>query len=263
MLTVEQTEHDLKRAITHLYGTFSKYNRGNPVTGGPPIKDSDGLILESRPLNKLGWDELHFYAFRALTTFGTLDDFKRFLPRLLELVVFETDSSHCPDPQIVLGKIAYAEKGIWPQKSTRAFNGSEKSRLQEYLIAWWRFDLVRLPRKYRETEVLESIGCTTLDIAPYLVEWGQADGIIPAVRLAMLVNHSADEIYKRRELKFCYWEKNLPCREQLMQWLKGPVPRGMLERAFYAQDANQYSGAISEAVSVLEHLQAQVADGAR
>jgi hypothetical protein len=54
-----------------------------PLLRGPARKEA----LLSRPLRAVGADILGFYAFKAMTTFGTEEDFLYFLPRILELQV--------------------------------------------------------------------------------------------------------------------------------------------------------------------------------
>lgn len=84
MSSFDETKAELKQAIHELYATFRGYHQRLKVE----FYDThdDVRLLESRPLHDLQWPQLERLANKALTTMGTLEDFKRFLPRLLELV---------------------------------------------------------------------------------------------------------------------------------------------------------------------------------
>jgi hypothetical protein len=218
--------------------------------------------LEVRPLSELGWPELEKYAHKALTTMGTLDDFKRFLPRLLELVAHATKKPHlilpC-DPQIILGKISYAQNRPDVPQSQQGFTSKELKAIEVFLTAWWRRELARMPEpdEYDRADVLEAIGCATHDVAPYLDIWSSANGLSASAHLAKLVNACAAEIYNARNIELAFWSRDLStCELQLTSWLRSPVPRQILESSILGGQAGRWEQELSNALSVLEHLAA-------
>lgn len=260
MWTLEESQSELKDSIRELYAVLRKYNKPGHVTGCPHCTPEEyGRLLESRPLRDLDWPQLEHFAFKAMTTMGTLDDFKRFLPRLLELITLK----HFPltvDPQTVLGKIAYAERDPMRKPNEgRAFNGREREAIERFLAAWWRRELAHDPDDdYGRCNVLECIGCATGDIAPYLAIWSFADGLSAALHLAKLVNGSSDEFYSGRKAGFCFWSREeRDCDQQLMAWLRTERCREILERPLFDETAGVHTDKLYAALGVLEFLAAQ------
>lgn len=62
-----------------------------------------------------------------MTTWGNTEDFKHYLPRILELL----STGNCIiDNSIVLGKLEYGKWRTWQEKEQRV--------IKEFLFAWWR-----------------------------------------------------------------------------------------------------------------------------
>jgi hypothetical protein len=86
----------LAAAVAGLYAAFARYKLHHPVTGCPCCTSAeDDRRVQSKPMHQLEAADLERYAFKAVTTLGTVDDLKHFLPRLLELAAAE-------------GKVGYA-----------------------------------------------------------------------------------------------------------------------------------------------------------
>jgi hypothetical protein len=81
-------DNKLKSNISRLYKIFANYTGNRNMVGSPNYGDS---IIEwnkelfSKPLNDLDEDDLSRFTGKAITTWGTKDDLKHFLPRILEL----------------------------------------------------------------------------------------------------------------------------------------------------------------------------------
>jgi hypothetical protein len=77
----------------------------------------------------LTWADLGIFAFKALTNFGDADDFRHFLPRLLELYVL--DHSGAPHTLFMLfEKLNAATWTRWP--------GHEVAAIRRFIDAWKR-----------------------------------------------------------------------------------------------------------------------------
>ena len=84
--SVERIE--LERAIAGLYEAFEAYPLKGRIDCCPHCElDAAERRLHVRPLRELTWADLGIFSFKALTSFGDQDDFRHFLPRLLELYV--------------------------------------------------------------------------------------------------------------------------------------------------------------------------------
>lgn len=83
-------------------------------------------LLRSKPLRLLKSAELQRYVFKAMTTWGTLNDFKYYLPRILEL--FFSGQSDL-ELSIILDKLNYGRWREWPD--------IERQTIRGLFLDWW------------------------------------------------------------------------------------------------------------------------------
>src|SRR5262245_41616630 len=122
--------NDLDQAIAAHYEAFSAYPLKPKLDCCSHCElDRAEASLHARPLRELEWMDLGVYPFKAMTTFGDENDFKHFLPRILELYVVDPGHSRY-DVSIVFAKLKYASWTSWPP--------SEKSAIQQFVSAWRR-----------------------------------------------------------------------------------------------------------------------------
>jgi hypothetical protein len=121
----------LQQAVEELYLTFGRYPLSS-LEGCPCcVSAVDQGKVTHRALRALTEDDLGRYAGKAMTTWGTVDDFKHFLPRLLEL----TGAFRAPyAAYVVLNKLEY---GRW-----RTWHLAEIAAVERYLLALWDVVLV-------------------------------------------------------------------------------------------------------------------------
>lgn len=134
-----------------LYARFAPYAAAH-LEGCPHCVSSDEtLVLRRTPLRQLG-AELDRYLFKAMTTCGTEEDFKHFVPRLLEL---HAGSSHA---WLLRDKLAYARFPRWPAE--------ERGAVEAFLRALWARALEG-EHPPPGDPLLETLLALDLDIAPY------------------------------------------------------------------------------------------------
>lgn len=113
----------MEKLIDQLYAEFAKYPfpldlRQNSC----PCCISDEYIqtLLSKPLKRLSFDDLERYYFKAMSTCGTVDHFKYFLPRVLELLASPAN----PFLWEFTGydKLTYAKYETWPEAEQDLIN---------------------------------------------------------------------------------------------------------------------------------------------
>ena len=90
----------------------------------------DQAKLNETPLESLEWEELSFFINRSMTTVGDDDDFKHFLPRILELYVSEY-WERLVHIGIFLSKLDYANWELWPEIEYNAV----KSLLDDWFLS--------------------------------------------------------------------------------------------------------------------------------
>ncbi len=126
---------DLADAVERLYQVFAAYPLKERLDSCPHCElDAAERQLHVRPLREMTWADLGVYSFKALTSFGDIEDFKHFLPRVLELYVLHHAAA--PHPLFMLfGKLDAAGWTTWPFE--------EATALRAFLDAWKRVLAVR------------------------------------------------------------------------------------------------------------------------
>ena len=118
---------ELKTAITNLYTTFAQYPFRPEIDGCPCcVTAQDQQKLSAKALNLMESEDLSHYSFKAMTTWGDVEDFKHFLPRLLDL---SATTGLAYGYEVVLGKLEYAKWNDWEE--------TEKDAIRAFLLAWW------------------------------------------------------------------------------------------------------------------------------
>ena len=128
----------LQIAIEKLYEVFAKYP-GNAFMQGSLNYDSlDAWNRElfSKKLKELSASDLSRFAGKAMTTWGDVNDYKYFLPRILELTA-EFNTPY--EIWIVFDKLEYGNWNSW--------NDSEIKAIHEYMLQLWTSLLKEDPEK--------------------------------------------------------------------------------------------------------------------
>ncbi|HEV2235881.1 MAG TPA: hypothetical protein VGR57_04385 [Ktedonobacterales bacterium] len=222
----EQTA--LRAAIGGLYATFASYPLKRVIVGCPHcVSRADSGTLHIRALDALTADDVRFYAFKAMTTFGDEEDFKHFLPRLLELLAREVEAGGAEedlgfDEEVLGGKLAMAGYSDWP--------AVEREAVERFLDAMWAVLLARFPTKLEaETFLCFLAQFTTLD--RYLALWR-------ATRTRSALAHVAVAVYE----PFCssFWPAL--ARKRFENWLAESETFAMVQLAADAWRDGAYRG---------------------
>jgi hypothetical protein len=199
-----------------LYTVFAAYERKEHIESCPCCRGPESLRpLYGRPLRQLTAEDLHSYAFAAMTTMGDVDDFRHFLPRILELLKDEGFITSV-DREVVLSKLRYGNWDTWVEE--------EQSAIREYLRCMWRL-LLRVappasPYEYPPIgDWLCALARAEQDLVPYLQVW-DADGS-PAARdnLSRFVADHQDELRTCR-VPAGYWEDAEDQWRQVALWVR-------------------------------------------
>ena len=183
------------------------------------MDESHQRRLSSKPLEELTPEDLEWYAFKAITTFGTVNDFKHFLPRLFELLAYERDFP--VDPEVVFGKLPYASWRDWPPMEQRA--------IDDYLGALWRHTTETLDAAMGMQTCLACIGQAEDSVADYLASWSAAMHHSAVARLRF-----ADFICTGILLKDSlgmFWEESPEQGREVIGWLENKVPIKQVRKA--------------------------------
>jgi hypothetical protein len=236
----------LLEAIERLYTAFAAYPLHNYVEGCPCcISPSDQATIRAKPLRSLTERDLGRYAAKALTTWGTVADFKHFLPRLLELVV--TDPAF--NEAILASKLQRGQWHQWPHH--------EREAIGVYLMALWRYVLVcdDLRCLGRSTDDwLTFIGGIVDELSPFLMLWQDSAVIAARRHLASFVCDNGDMLLRKNKLDSVWWKERPEQMRQATQWLADPQTQDILEQAFFDHAAQPYAEEFAQAADVLRWL---------
>lgn len=151
--------NEFEIAKEKLYSTFSIYPFKSTIEGCPCcVSDSDKSTLHSKQLRELEDVDLSRYAFKAMTTWGDINDYKHYLPRIFEL---SAKRKLIVDTFVTLGKLDYAQWKQWHSK--------EQETINEFLRAWWNYD-INYATSF-DSEILVELHKLILDIKPMLNVW--------------------------------------------------------------------------------------------
>jgi len=200
-------------AVEELYAAFASVPRPAELPGCPCCVGPDaGAPLLARPLRRLSAEELATYAFRALTTWGDVAEFRYFAPRLLELAA--DDAFGWPDPEIVFGKLALAGWRDWP----------EQRAITAFLEAFWARTLAEFPARPDAGTALSSIAQAVDDLAPYLAAWERLDTGASIRHLHDFVTEKLVWRHGRPRLHNALWDRVDGPYHQTLAWLvEGPA----------------------------------------
>jgi hypothetical protein len=235
----------LPDAVEALHAVFGRHS-ASLLNGYPPCCSAEHeRFLASQPLRQLTADDLHEYAARAMTTVGSADDFKHFLPRLFELLAIDGEREF--QVESLLGKLAYGQWNHWPQREHKA--------VESFLRALWKDLLSRHPYTMEADTLLCGIGNAMDDLSPYLVEWAKHEHPAASLHLADFI--LANEISNHPRppgLRNPFWQGRETQGGQVLRWLLDPARAVQLERAFFNAPAPDAQQVLSDAIAEHERL---------
>ena len=215
---------ELNDAITGLYKAFGSYPRPERIEACPCGCTEPGATkpLVAATLPQLSLHDLANYSFSAMTTQGTVDDFRYLLPRLFEGI---TEEGFGYDPEVLFGKMRYARWMTWPSHEVLA--------VRSYLHALWRNALRSFPLQssmpaFAEIEqVLDSIAQTGEDLSSYLKVWSNVNQESADRHLIQFVTMHGAAFDDGRTLEHGFWQESKQAAQSLRSWLLQP---SMIER---------------------------------
>jgi hypothetical protein len=219
---------ELDAAIEQLYVAFQGY----PLPASmPPCPCCHSVNserpLHSWPLRKLRPKDLEEYARDALLTWGGVDEFRHFLPRIFEISAY-ADMFSFPEPEIIFAKLYHGSWAAWPQL--------EQEAVQAFLMALWRTALQQPPcEDLPSVPEIESWLCTlahTGDLSPYLKDWLEMTVASSNAtwNLAALIYRTGMPQARPRGID-AFWQDRMDQAAQVSAWLHTEAVRHTLEKA--------------------------------
>lgn len=190
-----------------LYSIFSAYSEHKRFGGCPCCIESSQIErIANTKLRNLSADDLSNYVESVFYTVGTINDFKYYLQRILEICM--NDQFDWPDPEIVLKKLSLADWTNWPEKEFTPV----KNIIQHH------FSEIIRKEKYNEDDVdtwLFAISYTGMDIDPFVTELIDS---CPDEKFTALIIQNAN-LFTKGKLCNAFWEEIKPIKAKVVSLL--------------------------------------------
>jgi hypothetical protein len=232
---------DLRDATGQLYRVFQRYRRPESIDFCDHCQQPESFgVLLTGPLKALRPHDLDVYVSSVLDTCGSIEDFRHYLPRILELL---PESLFTIGPEGVLNKLGRVGWEGWPP--------DERSAIETYLWAHWRRER---RNSERAGEALCALAQALTEVGPLLAEWlldGAPDAVSARVQFVL---KAVPQVSLRGHLSNAYWRTRPEQEREVIDWLRS---------AQVVADAPADDDAGSLAIQVLANYQRASRDSHR
>ena len=199
----------------------------------------------SLPLEKLSADDLDRFSMKVLTTWGSVEDLKHFLPRLLELATVNDYRGF--QIEVLFGKLRPGKWQEWPEV--------EKSAVTHYLKAIWKDWLTCESGGNSLEDLLCALGCAASDLAPFLQMWVECHSGSGYTHLLQFLNENASAVLKTWSLSNPFWSDSDVQLRQVLDWIADPQTLKRLEEIFEGNADTDFGDVLAEAIDRMTALQ--------
>jgi len=232
-------KNNLKTSIEQLYKTFEKFQINSKIEGCPCcVSKEDRFKLHSKELKELTDEDLSYYTFKAITTFGNPGDFKHFLPRIFELMATYEISV---DTFVILGKLEKANWQIWSEL--------EKESVRKFLLAWWS-ELNQEKQHYSFSEEFMEIYKIVDDLPLLLSNWIITSDSESVQNLSLLIVEDIKSILRGNK---DYEALKQSDREYFISWLQDQQSKLSEAYNYFVEKHPESSWQIANAVNILKY----------
>jgi hypothetical protein len=177
-------------------------------------------LRPSLTLRQITAEDLEWAASSGLYTWGTLEEFKSVLPRMLECVA----NSGSVAGTRATSLFAHFTYGDW-----RHWNKREQQALSDFISAWWSRILAEYPCSLTPAEeALCAIANANVDLKPLLNLWEKDFEPASTRHLAAFIIACQKSISSNNKLPDAFWGFKGSSGEEVITWLNRPaLPRHM------------------------------------
>lgn len=237
---MSQSDVDLQAAIENAYTAFAKVPFPRRLDASP-YRDGDGTLaaLSAAPLRALSGEQIGPYAGWAITTVGSADDYRHFLPRIFELSVLDPTWLGI-EPPIMADKLLRAQWRQWPS--------AQRSAVLDFFRAAFRWAIERHPDEYVQAD-LWCCGLIILGDSPALTfeRWQASVSPNAALNLASFIIGEAKHLRRHGEVRAPFWgDIDIAVRQDVARrltaqetkvFLQSAATRASADDCFYLLDA--------------------------
>ncbi|QUD86347.1 hypothetical protein [Phenylobacterium montanum] len=212
----------LALALDNAYAAFASYPPPIELEAAP-TRDPKAILasLSAAPLRHLAGEQIGPYAGWAMTTVGTVLDYKHFLPRILEQAVMNNVWMGT-EPTIIAQRLEMASWRAWPQE--------EQEAVESVFQASWSWARQLNPEDGGDAASwFCGLAVLGLDVQAAISDWLTPPPPEPGLQLALLVQ-DASGLLSRLDEELGYWSYvSEATREIVINWLLSEPVRASIE----------------------------------
>lgn len=231
----------LKVSIEKLYDTFAKYQELSKLEGSPLYYDLDSWNkqLRSKKLRELTDEDLSRFAGKVILTWGDENDYRFYLPRILEL------TAELKTPYDIWTLYSRLEEANW-----KAWEIEEQNAINDFTLELWSNLLNDNSEKaeWEFKDYFHAIANFYPDFPQVLNVWETNDSYTSVKHLTNYIFDERQNLFDNNYIDSV--EKNTKNIEQFQTWLTSDNTIKKIEKAFYENDKNE----IAERLSWVEQL---------
>lgn len=231
----------LKLVIERLYDIFAKYQGLSKLEGSPLYDDLDNWNkqLRSKKLKGLNEEDLSRFAGSVILTWGDENDYRCYLPRILEL------TAELKTPYEVWTIYSRLEDANW-----KTWDVNEQNAINDFTLELWN-NLLNDDSERAEWEFKEyfhAIAYFYSDFSEILKSWETSDSFASIKHLTNYIFEERQKLFDNNYIDSR--EKNTKVIEQFKHWLTSEKIIKKIKQAYYDHEQAE----IAERLSWVEKI---------
>lgn len=235
--------YELTKTVEGLYTVFVRYALDPHMEGSPSYAELAkwNQILAAQPLRNLSKDDLSIFYFKAMSTWGKVEDFKHFLPRIFELL---TTFPHDWEVWVAFDKLNYGGWQTWSKQ--------EQEAIRQYLLAFWQELLDTDSGKATACfqDYFPALAHVYFDFEHMLHLWLASTSESSARHLVNFVYYNAESLLRKKILPGLYASEVKG--KSFYQWLTSEAVVSKLEDAFFDSGTQDIAEQLSVTLQLIE-----------
>jgi hypothetical protein len=232
----------LKNNIKDLYETFEKYHSNLNINGSPNYDDLDDWNKElfAKPLTELNQDDLSRFTGKAITTWGSVNDYKHFLPRIFELTA-ELKTPY--EIWIAFDKLTLAEWNNWTE--------NEHKVIQEFMIALWESILNDNSEKaeWEFKDYFSAIAHFYPNFTELLNVWSESESKASIKHLSEFLIDEQTALFDRKKINGFHDQKENA--EEFISWILSDKILNKVQQKYFEFETESFAEKISWAEQII------------
>lgn len=234
----------LKISIKKLYDLFAKYQGLSKLEGSPLYDDLEtwNKQLRSKKLRELTDEDLSLFAGKVILTWGDENDYRFFLPRILEL------TAELKTPYDIWTLYSRLEDANW-----KTWNADEQTVINDFTIELWNNLLTDNSEKaeWEFKDYFHSIAYFYPDFSEILKVWESNNSFASIKHLTNYIFEERQHLFDNNYIDSI--EKNTKNIEQFKTWLTSDNILKKIENAFYANEKSEIAERLSWVEQILKN----------